>query len=251
MYNGKVRPMAPYAVRGAIWHQAKVKIEGETIVLTAPGLTNPCGVAYGCNGVGTLPGIYNKAMLPLTPFIYYENKLVTSDTWPMDHIKIAGKVIDPTSYGAQYEHRKLTLLSPQFRNYGVIQAGFPHPFLRQAGACVSSSWKSPLLGSMLIQTTENSSSKGLKTVVDVDPHHNRPMSIPPKRLGMCLAQQIGPCFYNTLASPTNTYRIGRARVARQTARATHAPGGYRDVMGLHPDRPPDEIESEDDPTGTY
>ena len=108
-----------------VWHQAKVKIDGEKIVLTAPGLGKPCGVAYGLNGVGALPGIYNRAMLPLTPFIYYEHKLVTSDTWPMDHIKIAGKVIDPTTYGAQYEHRKLWLLSTQFRNNGVIQADVP------------------------------------------------------------------------------------------------------------------------------
>jgi len=108
-----------------VWHRAKVKIAGEEILLTAPGLAEPCGVAYGCNGVANQVSIYNKAMLPLTPFIYYENELVTSGTWPMDHIKIAGKVIDPTTYGLRYEHRKLWLLSPQFRNNGVIQAGVP------------------------------------------------------------------------------------------------------------------------------
>jgi hypothetical protein len=116
------------ADKDRIWHQASVQIVGETIVLTAPGVKAPCGVAYGCNGVGTQPSIYNKAMLPLTPFIYYQNKLVTSDTWPMDHIKIAGKVIDPMTYGAQAVHRKLPLLSPQFRNCGVIQAGAPTRF---------------------------------------------------------------------------------------------------------------------------
>ena len=131
--NGQEQDTLYYiADKDRVWHQAKVKIEGETIVLTAPCLKQPCGVVYGCNGVGTLPGIYNKAMLPLTPFIYYENKLVTSDTWPMDHIKIAGKVIDPNTYGAQYEHRKLTLLSPQFRNYGVIQADVPTRFYGKA-----------------------------------------------------------------------------------------------------------------------
>ena len=120
------------ADKDRVWHQANVKIEGETIVLTAPGLKEHCGVAYGCNGVGTLPGIYNKAMLPLTPFIYYENELVTSDTWLLDHLPIAGKVIDPTTYGARYEHRKLTLLSPQFRDGGVIQADVPTRFYGRA-----------------------------------------------------------------------------------------------------------------------
>ena len=82
-------------------------------------------MAYAGNGVGTQVGIYNKAMLPMTPFIYYDNELVTTDTWPMDHLKLAGKVVDPTSYGLQHKHRKLNLLSPQFRHNGVIQAGVP------------------------------------------------------------------------------------------------------------------------------
>ncbi|MBT3198580.1 MAG: hypothetical protein HN350_01570 [Phycisphaerales bacterium] len=116
------------ADKDRVWHPASVKIVGETIVLTAPGLKAPCGVSYGCNGVGPQLSIYNKAMLPLTPFIYYQNKLVTSTNWPMDHIKIAGKVIDPTTYGAQEVYRKLTLLSPQFRNGGVLQAGAPTRF---------------------------------------------------------------------------------------------------------------------------
>ena len=61
----------------------------------------------------------------MAPFIYYENELVTTDSWPMDHFKLAGETIDPKSYGLQYEHRKLPLLSPQFRDHGVIQAGVP------------------------------------------------------------------------------------------------------------------------------
>jgi len=113
------------ADKDRVWHQAKVEIKGKTIFLTAPGLTAPCGVAYGCTGVGTQPGIYNKAMLPLTPFIYYKNELVTSASWPMDHLKIAGKVVDPTTYGAQSKYRKLALLSPQFRDGAVIQSDLP------------------------------------------------------------------------------------------------------------------------------
>jgi sialate O-acetylesterase len=120
------------ADKDRVWHQAKVKIAGDKIVLSAPGLSAPVGVAYGCNGVGTQPGIYNKAMLPLTPFIYYDNELVTSGTWPMEYIKIAGKVVDPTTYGLRYKHRKLPLLSPQFRPNGVIQAGVPTRFFGAA-----------------------------------------------------------------------------------------------------------------------
>ena len=125
------------------WHQAKLKIVGKTIELSAPGLKTPCGVAYGCNGVGTMPGIYNKAMLPLTPFIYFDNKLVVSNqlelkniripgfdspemmTWEMEYIPLAGKVVDPTTYGIMAKYRKLHLLSPQFRDGAVIQADMP------------------------------------------------------------------------------------------------------------------------------
>ena len=132
------------------WYLASVEIKGETIVLTASGLKEPCGVAYGCNGVGGMPSIYNEAMLPLIPFIVYDHKLVVSDqwelehvkipgfdspeimTWPMEYIPIAGKVVDPTTYGLQYEHSKLWLLSPQFANNAVIQAGVPTRFYGMA-----------------------------------------------------------------------------------------------------------------------
>jgi len=123
------------------WHRAKMQIKGETIVLAAPGLKEPRGVAYGWDGVGALPSIYNKAMLPLTPFMVYDHKFVISDqwdldtirmdievpffTWPMEYCAIAGQTIDPKSYGLQQEYRRLWLLSPQFANNAVIQAGVP------------------------------------------------------------------------------------------------------------------------------
>lgn len=130
------------------WHRARVEIKGETIVLTADGLKKPRGVAYGWNGVGKLPSIYNKAMLPLTPFMVYDHKFVISDQWVLDHIKmdgsvtfftwpmayvpVAGKEVDPKSYGLQYENRKLWLLGPQFANNAVIQAGVPTRFYGKA-----------------------------------------------------------------------------------------------------------------------
>jgi hypothetical protein len=82
-------------------------------------------VAYACNGVGSLPNLYNRAMLPMTPFIYYDNKLVTSETWPDDPIKVAGAVPDPEAGGKRYEYRKMPLVSAQFRDNAVFQAGMP------------------------------------------------------------------------------------------------------------------------------
>jgi hypothetical protein len=139
------------ADRSRTWHRATFRIEGETLVLSAPGVTDPCGVAYGSNGVGVDAGIYNKAMLPLTPFIFYDHKLVISrqwdlDTiripgfeqtvaylpWPDDYLRVAGVERDPTTYGLQEEHRKLCLLSPQFTHDGVIQAGVPTRFYGEA-----------------------------------------------------------------------------------------------------------------------
>ena len=110
------------ADKDRLWHQAKVKIDGEKIVLTAPGLSKPCGVAYGCNGVGTLPSIYNRAMLPLTPFIYYDHKLVTRETWPDDPVKVAGADSAPA-----WKRRRVSVAS-QYRDNCVIQAGVPTPF---------------------------------------------------------------------------------------------------------------------------
>jgi len=138
------------ADKAQTWHLASVEIKGKTIVLTAPGVKKPRGVAYGCNGVGGMPGIYNKAMLPLIPFIFYDHKLVVSAQWDLDHVKIpgfdspemmtwpmeylpiAGTVVDPRTYGLQEVHRKLWLLGPQFANNAVIQAGVPTRFYGKA-----------------------------------------------------------------------------------------------------------------------
>ena len=111
------------ADKNRVWHRAKLKIDGEKVVLTAPGVAKPCGVAYGCDGVGSMPNLYNRALLPMTPFIYYDHKLVTADTWPDDPIKVAGVTPDPDAGGLRYEYRKMPLLSAQFRDNAVLQAG--------------------------------------------------------------------------------------------------------------------------------
>jgi hypothetical protein len=116
------------ADKDRVWHRAKLKIDGEQVVLTAPGVSAPRGVAYGCNGIGTSPNLYNRALLPMTPFIYYDSKLVTNAAWPDDPLKVAGVTPDPASGGKRYEYRKMPLLSAQFRDNAVFQAGMPVTF---------------------------------------------------------------------------------------------------------------------------
>lgn len=129
-----------------VWHRAKCEIKGKDIVLTASGLKEPCGVAYGRNGVGSLPSIYNKEMLPLTPFIFYDHKLVVSGQWKLDEIKIpgfeslemmtwptecfqvAGEELDASSYGVEHENRRMWILAPQFTHNAVLQADVPIRF---------------------------------------------------------------------------------------------------------------------------
>lgn len=108
-----------------VWHPATMKIEGEKIVVSSPDVKAPRGVAYGTGGVGFQPSLYNKALLPLAPFIYYDNKLVTSKDWPGGSLKVAGEKIDPSSVGKVYEYRKMPLLSQQFEDNAVLQAGKP------------------------------------------------------------------------------------------------------------------------------
>lgn len=108
-----------------VWYPAKVKIEGDKAVVTSDAVKQPKGVAYGTGGIGFQPNLYNRALLPTTPFIVYDNKLVTSDTWPDSPIRIAGVETDPSTVGLVYEYRKFPILSTQFRNNCVLQAGQP------------------------------------------------------------------------------------------------------------------------------
>jgi sialate O-acetylesterase len=108
-----------------VWHPASMKIDGNKVIVSSPAVKSPRGVSYATGGIGNQPNIYNKALLPTTPFIYFDNKLVTSKEWPTEKLKIAGEVIDPNSIGKKYEYRKMPLLSTQFRENAVLQAGVP------------------------------------------------------------------------------------------------------------------------------
>jgi len=108
-----------------VWHPAAMKIDGARVILTWPNVQPPRGVSYAAGGVGSLPNLYNRALLPATPFIAYDHKLVTSKTWPDEAMKIAGVEPDPATVGKRYEYRKMPLLSTQFRDNAVLQAGVP------------------------------------------------------------------------------------------------------------------------------
>jgi sialate O-acetylesterase len=108
-----------------VWHKAAMRIDGEKVVLAAPGVKAPRGVSYATGGVGFQPNLYNRALLPMTPFIYYDHKLVTSKTWPDSPPKVAGYTPDPNTVGIRDYWRKMPILSTQFRDNAVLQAGVP------------------------------------------------------------------------------------------------------------------------------
>ncbi|MFC1805360.1 hypothetical protein ACFL09_00070 [Planctomycetota bacterium] len=108
-----------------VWHPAAMRIDGDRVTLTSPKVTKPRGVSYASGGVGFQPNLYNRALLPMTPFITYDGKLVTRETWPDEKLKVAGVVVDPKTVGKLAEWRKMPLLSTQFRDNAVLQAGVP------------------------------------------------------------------------------------------------------------------------------
>ncbi|MCF7673928.1 MAG: hypothetical protein K9N23_00475 [Akkermansiaceae bacterium] len=108
-----------------VWHPASMKMDGEKVIVSSPNVKQPRGISYGTAGIGFAPNLYNKALLPMPPFIYFDNEMVTSKTWPDEKLKVAGETIDPATVGKIYEYRKMPLLSVQFRDNGVFQADKP------------------------------------------------------------------------------------------------------------------------------
>ncbi len=108
-----------------VWHPANMQIDGDKVIVTSPAVKKPRGFSYATGEVGFQPNLYNKALLPMTPFIYFDNEMVTSKTWPAEKLEIAGETIDPATVGKIYEYRKMPLLSVQFRDNAVLQADKP------------------------------------------------------------------------------------------------------------------------------
>ena len=113
------------AGKDRVWHPATMKVAGDKVIVTSPGVKRPLGVSYGTGEIGYQPNLYNKALLPMTPFIYFDQKMVTSKDWPEEKLKVAGEVIDPGTVGNVYEYRKMPLLSVQFRDNAIFQADKP------------------------------------------------------------------------------------------------------------------------------
>jgi len=106
-----------------VWHPAKVRLDGEKAIVSSPAVPNPRGVSYGTGGIGFQPNLYNKDLLPTTPFMLFDNKMVLGSTWPDSPIKIAGVAADPSTVGLLHEYRKMPILSSQFVDNAVLQAG--------------------------------------------------------------------------------------------------------------------------------
>jgi len=113
------------ADKNRVWYPASMKIKGEKVVLSSPKVKFPSGVSYASAGVGNQPNLYNLALLPASPFIYFDHKMVTKETWPHDPMKIDGVVPDPSMGGKVYDYRKMPVLSAQFRDNAVLQADQP------------------------------------------------------------------------------------------------------------------------------
>jgi hypothetical protein len=127
--NGEDQVKLVYlADENRVWHLATIKISGNKLIATSDAVKNPRGISYATGGVAFRPSLYNKALLPTTPFIYYDNKVVLAKNWPDEKLKVAGETIDPNSVGKIYEWRKFPILSTQFRDNAVLQAGKPLTF---------------------------------------------------------------------------------------------------------------------------
>lgn len=122
--NGEEKVTLFYiADQDRLWHPATFKIQGDKVVVSAKGVKSPKGISYATPGVSFQPNLYNKAMLPMSPFMYYDHKLVTQATWPEETLRVKG--VEPEVAGLEYEYRKMPLLSTQFRDNAVLQAGQP------------------------------------------------------------------------------------------------------------------------------
>ncbi len=114
-----------------VWHRASFEIKGDKVVVQSDAVKKPLGVSYGSGGIGFQPCLYNKAMLPMTPFICFDKKMLTSKTWPDEKLKIVDKDADPAAAktpvkaGKVYDYRKMPLLSTQFRDNAVLLADKP------------------------------------------------------------------------------------------------------------------------------
>lgn len=147
-----------------VWHPATVKIDGMKAVVTSPAVKSPQGVSYGTGGIGFRPALYNKALLPMTPFIHFDNKPVTSETWPDKPMQIAGVTPDPNAGGLLEKYAKMPLLSTQFDDNAVLQADMPVTFW---GSTVNNEWLEEVPGEKVIHFSFNGTEKKIPVTPDM------------------------------------------------------------------------------------
>jgi hypothetical protein len=108
-----------------VWHPATFRIDGEKVIVSSEGVKEPRGILYGVGGIGAQPCLYNKGLLPLTPFIQYDHEQVLRKNWPKGKLELVGETIDPSTIGLLNEYNKMPLLALQFRDDAVLQAEKP------------------------------------------------------------------------------------------------------------------------------
>jgi len=121
-----------------VWHRARMALDGDKVVVTSAAVPEPRGVTYGTGGVSFQPNLYNKALLPMSPFMVYEHEVVRAETWPDAPLKIAGHQPNESMFGESFDYRRMPLLSTQFRDRAVLQAGVP---VRIWGGLGVDSWR--------------------------------------------------------------------------------------------------------------
>jgi len=146
-----------------VWYPATAVIDGSRVILSSPKVKSPHGVSYGSAGIGFQPNLYNQAMLPATPFILYDHTLVTQSTWPEGHLKVDGAVVDPSTTGLLHEHRKLPILSTQFRDDAVLQAGQPVVIW----GAVRNEWSAPITGAAVVHFSFDGITKTIAVTPDM------------------------------------------------------------------------------------
>ena len=147
-----------------VWHPASVKIDGTKAVVTSPAVKAPRGVSYGTGGIGFRPALYNMALLPMAPFIRYDNQQVTSATWPDKPMKIEGVTPDPNAGGLLEKYRKMPIVSTQFDDSAVLQADTPVSFW---GSAVNNEWEPDVPGEKVIHFSFNGTEKTIPVTADM------------------------------------------------------------------------------------
>ncbi|MEC9091994.1 MAG: sialate O-acetylesterase, partial [Planctomycetota bacterium] len=117
-------PLNHFRLCGAdrIWHPAKARITGDTVVVTSANVSQPLGVQYAYSAVPENSNLYNRAGLPATPFAVINNQFIFEE----DDLEKAAAL--KAKY-ARYTDPDYPILQvvEYFRDGAVIQRNQPIP----------------------------------------------------------------------------------------------------------------------------